>query len=335
MNNSIVPIPGYSAPVYFGNAAINAPYDAYGYNTFMGSQIFTSGPFDAGLCAKACDLQTQYNTQHPPTDGSPVQTCQFFNTYILYLNSTANLQGQYCALYSETWSSQYATNTGQYRGNDHYMIEYSYGYSNKANPGAACANCAVHQASKEIAYSTLQPYCSSLLGYSATTATATVSAYTTPVVTLTDVVGVTVTVTAGQQKRALSTPAGLTKYPGAIITSACSLQATKPTGPATTNTVTVTIIAASSTTIATSTLTATTTVAASTPGPLACGTNPTCDSGHPCNKPTGANGGGCYCYQTAEGGSACSTSPSCGSQTCSKNSDCSVGYACFVTCCGS
>lgn len=45
----------------------------------MGSQIFTNGPFNASLCAVACDTQTQYNIAHPPTDGSPVQTCQVSN----------------------------------------------------------------------------------------------------------------------------------------------------------------------------------------------------------------------------------------------------------------
>lgn len=76
MNNSIVSPAGYSTAVDLGNAAINATYDSQGYNTSMGSTIFTSGPFNASLCADYCNAQNVYNLAHPPTDGSPVQTCQ-------------------------------------------------------------------------------------------------------------------------------------------------------------------------------------------------------------------------------------------------------------------
>lgn len=76
MNNTLVPVPGFSEPTDLGNAAINAPYDSQGYNTYMGSTIFTSGPFNASLCAGYCQAQNVYNLAHPPSDGSPVQTCQ-------------------------------------------------------------------------------------------------------------------------------------------------------------------------------------------------------------------------------------------------------------------
>jgi hypothetical protein len=46
--------PGYSPGVYLGDAAINAPLDCNGDDTFMGSKIFTGVPFDANLCATAC-----------------------------------------------------------------------------------------------------------------------------------------------------------------------------------------------------------------------------------------------------------------------------------------
>lgn len=146
----------------------------------MGSAIFTSGPFNAQLCADACSMKSAYNKAHPPTDGSPVQTCQFFNTYILYMNGPSNPQGQYCAMYSESWPASYATNKGQYRGSDQFTIQYSFAYSNSADPGAPCKDCAVHQASRDISYSSLQPYCSSLLGYTIPVATATVTATQTP-----------------------------------------------------------------------------------------------------------------------------------------------------------
>ncbi|KAF2150206.1 hypothetical protein K461DRAFT_201709, partial [Myriangium duriaei CBS 260.36] len=121
--------PGYSTPVAL-NAAINAPYDVYGYDSYMGVALFNSGPFDLQLCADACSLKSQYALAHPSADGSPVQTCQFFNTYILYINNVTNPQGQYCAMYSESWNSTYATNPGQWRGSDYYMVGNSYAVSN-------------------------------------------------------------------------------------------------------------------------------------------------------------------------------------------------------------
>lgn len=97
VSKSIGPQDGYNGPNVLGNAAINAPLDCGGFNTFMGSKIFTSGPFDAGLCSAACTAQSNYNLQHPPKTGKP-QTCQFYNTYMLYKNNIA--QGQYCAMVS-------------------------------------------------------------------------------------------------------------------------------------------------------------------------------------------------------------------------------------------
>lgn len=112
VSNAIPSIPGYGAVIPLGNAAINAPYDANGFDSYMGVAMFTAGPFNASLCAQACSEKSAYALAHPPTDGSPVQTCQFFNTYILYINSTSNpnnIQGQYCAMYSESWPKSYAT----------------------------------------------------------------------------------------------------------------------------------------------------------------------------------------------------------------------------------
>ncbi|CAJ2513066.1 Uu.00g011850.m01.CDS01 [Anthostomella pinea] len=125
---------------------------------------------------------------------------QFFNTCVLYINTTKNLQGQYCAVYSETWSSKYATNAGQYRGNDYFLFEYSYAYSNLANAGVPSVNAAAHQASVDISYATLQPFCTSYLA--------------TPSVTI------------------ASTPAVLTKYPATVLSSACSMQITPAPTPA-------------------------------------------------------------------------------------------------------
>ncbi|KAI6791944.1 glycoside hydrolase [Hortaea werneckii] len=301
VSNSVASPAGYGPAIPLGNAAINAPYDKYGFDSYMGSAIFTSGPFNVQLCADACSMKSAYNKAHPPTDGSPVQTCQFFNTYILYMNGPSNPQGQYCAMYSESWPASYATNKGQYRGSDHFTIQYSFAYSNSADPGAACKDCAVHQASKDISYSSLQPYCSSLLGYTDPVATATVTATeaasttttttTTTALTTTTaqafvkrqeesvihtvstsgslLVRVIVTATASLGARAAApTPDFLTKYPGDVVASACSLQASPATSTSTkTVTTTSTQSPVTSTQVLTSFETATTTVTSTTSTP--------------------------------------------------------------------
>ena len=74
-SNSVASVPGYGPAQAYGNAAINAPYDQNGYNTYLGSAIF-QGAFCAQLCADACSQKSDYARAHPPTDGTPVQTCQ-------------------------------------------------------------------------------------------------------------------------------------------------------------------------------------------------------------------------------------------------------------------
>lgn len=139
-NKSIATPKGYNGAVALGNGAINAPNDCNGKNTYMGVKIFTSGPFDAGLCAAACSAQSTYNLAHPPKNGV-AQTCQFFNTYVLYNGSVA--VGQYCSLYNETWPATYAVNKGQWRGNDHFTVGYSFSFSNStggADQPKGCTN---------------------------------------------------------------------------------------------------------------------------------------------------------------------------------------------------
>ena len=111
--------------------------------------MFTATGFDTTLCAAACSAQSAYNLRHPPANG-PAQTCQFYNTYAMYKNDV--YQGQYwyihkfpidieflltatSSLYNQTWDMTYATNTGQFRGADHYTIQDSYIASNSSNPG--------------------------------------------------------------------------------------------------------------------------------------------------------------------------------------------------------
>ncbi|KAI0022931.1 hypothetical protein F4780DRAFT_150278 [Xylariomycetidae sp. FL0641] len=128
-----VDIDGYTEFEKYGDAAIQAPLDCNGANTYMGYKFFPNPPFDPQLCQAACEAQSAFNLANPPADGSPPMLCHFFNTFMVYLNGGA--AGQYCAMYNETWDASYATNTGLWRGFDHYTIQYSLGYSNTSDPG--------------------------------------------------------------------------------------------------------------------------------------------------------------------------------------------------------
>ena len=216
VNKSIATPVGYNAGVYLGNAAINAPLDCTGDDSFLGSRQLGNGVFDANLCAIACNEQADYARQHPPAAGQFNKICTFFNTYILYKNGQALQQS--CALYDQTWSMSYAKNTGYYYGDDKYTVGFSYTFSNKTDGGKPRYPCNVASASSAIVSATLQPYCSSLLTVAASTQTVTV----TPTVSAT-----TLTTVGAQQKRqAAATPSPLQKYAGSIISSACALVAT-------------------------------------------------------------------------------------------------------------
>lgn len=277
VSNQIATPAGYQAGTPYGKFAINAPYDAQGYNTFMGSKIFTT-TWDVNSCAKYCDAQTAYNKATAPKDGTPYKVCNFFNTYVLTAHKADGSvvpQGQYCALYTEAWSSQYAVNAGSWRGKDQYLVSYSFGYP-KLNPGiaptAGDVTGAVYQARQDMTYSpssltsVFQPFCSSLLGYMAPTASVTALTTTTPV-SVTTVVSIS-TVAANAKRAAASsspTPAVLTKYPTAVISSACSLIVSSPTMTSTVTVATSTITAAASISTSTSVSTVTSAPAVATP----------------------------------------------------------------------
>ncbi|KAI5197148.1 hypothetical protein E4T38_08152 [Aureobasidium subglaciale] len=245
---------GFNDAVSYGDKAMNAPYDAQGYNTFMGSKIFTQSSFNTTLCSEYCNAQTAYNKATAPKDGTPYKVCNYFNTYMLFLNpggSSAKqvAQGQYCSLYTEPWTNKYATNGGQMRGTDQYVVSYSFGFS-KPNAGldplVGDANGATYQAVADIKWSKLQPFCSAYLGYSIPVSTVTSVATTVPVVTSTSYS--TTTVSPNKVRRALSIPADLSKYPATVISSACSMQASKPSSTSVTTAFS-TVTAAASTTV--------------------------------------------------------------------------------------
>ncbi|KAF2681786.1 hypothetical protein K458DRAFT_420551 [Lentithecium fluviatile CBS 122367] len=127
--------PGYKIE-YFGDSAINAPVDCKGEYTYMGYKRFDAGGYDVARCAKACSEQNEYNSAHPPTDGSKLRLCHFTNSYIEKKNGIP--QAQYCALYSKAWHKKQATNNGQWQGKDHITISYSVGLTNVTGKHDAC-----------------------------------------------------------------------------------------------------------------------------------------------------------------------------------------------------
>ena len=93
----------------------------------------------AQACTAACTSQTGYNSRHPPQSGKP-NVC---NQVVAYVLSDENVpQGVYCAMYSESWAPNYATNYGQYRGSDYWSVSQAYSYTNgtyAAKYGDICA----------------------------------------------------------------------------------------------------------------------------------------------------------------------------------------------------
>ncbi|TIA51410.1 hypothetical protein D6C77_08866 [Aureobasidium pullulans] len=142
---------GYTLNTFLDGSAVNAPNNCNKANTYMGVKLFADGPFDTTLCAAACTAQTNYNLRHPPPAGKAT-TCQFYNTYEMYKNGA--YQGQYCTLYTQAWSTTYATNKGQWRGTDHYTIGKSYIASNATDAGlVSCPGDVVSSSSASVSSS--------------------------------------------------------------------------------------------------------------------------------------------------------------------------------------
>ncbi|KAF1984100.1 hypothetical protein K402DRAFT_396035 [Aulographum hederae CBS 113979] len=134
VSKTIEPALGYTEPLYLEDAAINAPLNCDGTDSYMGVKIFNSGaPFDARLCAAACNSQNDYNTKQALKTKTVPRLCRFFNTYILLKNGVS--VGQYCALYTHCWDESFATNKLQYRGSDRYTKVFSYAFANATDTG--------------------------------------------------------------------------------------------------------------------------------------------------------------------------------------------------------
>jgi hypothetical protein len=239
----------------------------------MGYKLFNDGqPFELARCAAACEAETKWNVEHLNSR----MLCKFFNTYVLMKNGEP--QGQYCSMYTQKWEKNVAVNDGQWRGEDHYTIASSYSYSNTTDPGNPKLPCDVAAAKSIIVASSLQPFCSTLLGYTTPISTVIATEFTTvPATTIVNTVSpvatTTTTVTQAPRKRDVAspaTPAALTTFAASAVSAACSLQATPVTETSTTSTTTVATVS-SGTVATTTTLPVRTTIVTSTVAPA-----PTC-----------------------------------------------------------
>lgn len=182
------------------NSAINSPLDCNNQGSYMGYKLFVEGAFDAKLCATACKETNKWALEHPPATGKP-QLCRFFNTYILLKNGVS--QGQYCSMYSQEWAPSFATNDGQWRGDDHYTIQYSFGFTDESDDGVpVCPNDLTYLNANG------QEFCSSYINYVPSVTTATATATTTPPVqqtitttTVTEIATVTAAQFVGRKAR--------------------------------------------------------------------------------------------------------------------------------------
>ncbi|KAG9563418.1 Metallo-dependent phosphatase, partial [Aureobasidium melanogenum] len=102
-------IPGFEKPVSL-SGAIQAPRSYMGY-----SHLDT---FNPSQCAAICNSKKA-------SDGN--YACDFFTVYAEQIDGVS--EGAFCAFYSSTWNTTYATNHGQYRGGKHVTISDAYSYS--------------------------------------------------------------------------------------------------------------------------------------------------------------------------------------------------------------
>ncbi|KAI0023676.1 hypothetical protein F4780DRAFT_786467 [Xylariomycetidae sp. FL0641] len=116
---SFLAVANYSGPVNYGNYSINAPINCQGQNTHMGCFAWFDGIFDASRCGTLCQAKPG---------------CRYFNTYMIQQNGVD--YAQYCSMYTQTWGSAVATNSGQFdSAGNNYTIYNSQGYNNASDPG--------------------------------------------------------------------------------------------------------------------------------------------------------------------------------------------------------
>ncbi|KAK7963995.1 hypothetical protein PG988_010969 [Apiospora saccharicola] len=128
VSDKFKPQPGWPGTIVPVDAAINAPLNSNGKDTFLRSQTFPiSDDYKGSNCVKACAEQAAYEYAHSSDGGA--HACQFVNSYLLLKNGVA--QSQVCSMYSQPWdAATYATNYGQNRGDDKYTITFGLTYTN-------------------------------------------------------------------------------------------------------------------------------------------------------------------------------------------------------------
>jgi hypothetical protein len=111
------PVSGYTR-MLLNNAAINIPHDREIETTYITHKRFPADvSLDIPRCAQACKDET---------------ACRCFNIYQLMKNGQPD--AQICALYTQVVDGTYATNEGQWRGEDQYTIQDSWAFG--ASPDA-------------------------------------------------------------------------------------------------------------------------------------------------------------------------------------------------------
>jgi hypothetical protein len=115
----VVPnIMGYKTDVYQNDGAIQAPLDCHGDNTYLGFRKWSDGKFNAQRCVDSC---------------TTTQNCRFVNTY--FERDDGVPFAQHCSLYTVHWSARYATNVGQYVGDNEIVINTTNSYGFTVTPG--------------------------------------------------------------------------------------------------------------------------------------------------------------------------------------------------------
>ncbi|RYN64945.1 hypothetical protein AA0117_g12311 [Alternaria alternata] len=118
----------YTIEKYDMGAAIEAPLDCNGEDTYMGLKHWSDGHFDAQRCMDVCK----------ETHDASGRQCRFANTYMQRRNNVPT--DQHCDLFSKYWPTQYATNIGQRRGSSNISISStdSYGIRDITDDFSAC-----------------------------------------------------------------------------------------------------------------------------------------------------------------------------------------------------
>ncbi|KAH0282035.1 hypothetical protein KCU62_g9954, partial [Aureobasidium sp. EXF-3399] len=275
---------GYTPNVQLNGAAINAPLNCNGADTFMGSKLFNKGPFDTDLCATAC--RQAFSTPAIIFMLTVLPALKLPTTlHTRHLEATPRLANSTTLMGS--WDLSYATNNGQWRGPDHYTIDMSYISSNTTNSGDVSCPSDVSYLSTAgaafcSAYIRYQPPVSTVVSVTTPATSVFTSVVTSFTITTTygtevDISSTTTTVTsklnAKRDGTVLATPASISTWSPSRISKACSAVAT---GSTTTSTITTAstpystfVTTQPATTISTfSTTTTTTAIATTTVAPV-------------------------------------------------------------------